>query len=436
MTNEAQQDAERYRRMVEVAKAQGFDGVLAAIMAAALERRRAELAEADNAALLRVGKQVEGLLADVAQSGDSADYNLCPQERARELLATVRADHPGAQLLVDVQQLRAWVAPVTEDDLTKLEQLLASAKQNDVWAWLERAREDVPKLVDEVRRYRAALAASPGQVDSDATTLSEVLALVEPATLSPHVRGQGQAVLLAARLAHSRLSLLARRSHALELRTQVDALKHQELDRAKTRAEQERDAAEEVHEALLRRLMHPFGPGESPLVFVCKGNDAGSEYLGQVVLDEYDIEARASTAGEATVMALAHLARSAARQQTGLRETSERVHETNERARTALREELGKATSEETRDALQRVMAAGWPPPAPTAEPCAVGSAPPPRTVADFLERCSGNSGVDDDELLEEAAEVEGEVGAAARAVKAGWKRLKLELRRVGWAPG
>lgn len=70
-------------------------------------------------------------------------------------------------------------------------------------------------------------------------------------------------------------------------------------------------------------------------------------------------------------------------------------------------------------------------------KPCTAEPAPEkPAPLSDFLERCSGNAGVDDDELLEEAAVVEGEVGAAARAVKAAWKHLKLTLKAAGWQPG
>lgn len=134
--------------------------------------------EADNAALLRVGKQVEALLADVASSktAGQADYPLCEPVHARELLAIVRADHPGAALLAEVERLRAQAVPVTEDDLTALEMLLASAKQGDVWAWLERARVDMPKLLAEVRRFRAAKTATPAEVEEAARVVEGAVA--------------------------------------------------------------------------------------------------------------------------------------------------------------------------------------------------------------------------------------------------------------------
>lgn len=80
-----------------------------------------------------------------------------------------------AALADEVRAARAAAVPVPEDDLRRLEQLVSGAKQTDAWAWLDVAREDVPKLVAEVRRQRAARKASPADVRRAAATLADAL---------------------------------------------------------------------------------------------------------------------------------------------------------------------------------------------------------------------------------------------------------------------
>lgn len=67
------------------------------------ERHRVEgerdAAVADNAALLRVAKSVEGMTADLATNGFGADAVWTSQEEARDLLAIIRAPHPGGAIL-------------------------------------------------------------------------------------------------------------------------------------------------------------------------------------------------------------------------------------------------------------------------------------------------------------------------------------------------
>lgn len=65
------------------------------------------------------------------------------------------------------------------------------------------------------------------------------------------------------------------------------------------------------------------------------------------------------------------------------------------------------------------------------AEPVMENRAP----LSDFLDRCSGTP-IHDDELLDEAALTEGEVGDAARAVKAARKLFDVVLKQAGWEPG
>lgn len=80
-----------------------------------------------------------------------------------------------AALADEVRAARAATVPVPEDDLRRLEQLVSGAQQADAWAWLDVAREDVPKLVAEVRRQRAARKASPADVRRAAATLADAL---------------------------------------------------------------------------------------------------------------------------------------------------------------------------------------------------------------------------------------------------------------------
>lgn len=134
-----------------------------------------------------------------------------------------------AALADEVRAARAATVPVPEDDLRRLEQLVSGAQQADTWAWLDVAREDVPRLVAEVRRHR--------------------------------------------------------------------------------KEESHRRVVEDAHEALLKRLMQPYEAGYPAPVFVSKADDRGTEYVGQVVVEGFNVEVRASTPGEATAMALAHLAR-------------------------------------------------------------------------------------------------------------------------------
>lgn len=80
-----------------------------------------------------------------------------------------------AALADEVRAARKAAVPVPEDDLRRLEQLVSGAQQADAWAWLDVAREDVPKLVAEVRRQRAARKASPADVRRAAATLADAL---------------------------------------------------------------------------------------------------------------------------------------------------------------------------------------------------------------------------------------------------------------------
>jgi hypothetical protein len=67
------------------------------------ERHRVEAerdtAVADNAALLRVAKSVESMTEDLAENGSGADAVWTSKGEAQELLAVIRANHPGAALL-------------------------------------------------------------------------------------------------------------------------------------------------------------------------------------------------------------------------------------------------------------------------------------------------------------------------------------------------
>lgn len=399
MTEQMQKDAELYRSMRDMAKARGFESVAEAILAGPKERQRAELAEADNAKLLDLSQR----LLDFATKG-------APEQGDDAFLAAlghaVTQPHPGAALLDEVEKLRALQVPVSEDGLTKLVELLASAKQGDVWAWLDRAREDVPKLVEEVRRLRAALAAPPGQVESDVQTIAETLALLKPSMLDPFVRGQGKAVLQTAFLAHSRVALMAQRAHALELRTQADALKHQELDATRARAEQERDAEDTEAKKDAAELRALFKRQEARVQAATEAWRAAhnqplvSPDLGTLV------EWLLSRAGLG--MALAP-----------------EVREKVARALEVVRQDtpLG-LWNDAAEDALSLVLALDQ------------DDVPAhPKPLETFLEECSG-SPIPEDELLHEAASVAGPVGKFARAVLAAWMPFRVALKAAGWQPG
>lgn len=166
-----QKDAEQYRAMRKMAEGRGFKGVAEAILAASEEKRRADMAEADNAVLVTT----LGLVTPAHDTGwkRSAHEDGCRKLSDEtedcecdgdEILASVHAaktkPHPGASLLAEVVTLRAQSVPVTEDDLAVLERLLASASQGDVWAWLEKARALFPSMAAELRTKRAASRAS------------------------------------------------------------------------------------------------------------------------------------------------------------------------------------------------------------------------------------------------------------------------------------
>lgn len=98
-------DAEIARLKVDLREARDlyrleFEGKPRAV---ALEREIAML-RADNAALMKVGRFFEGALADVVENGSAADLGWMDQGKADELLAIVRAAHPGAALLEEMKR--------------------------------------------------------------------------------------------------------------------------------------------------------------------------------------------------------------------------------------------------------------------------------------------------------------------------------------------
>lgn len=169
MTDEMKRDAEKYRHALELANQHGFASVTTAILDAKELRERAETAEADNAACLEhIRSHVKDFQASVSDPA-----KLLP--RGQQMADFLAQPHPGAALLEEVRAARKAAVPVPEDDLRRLEQLVSGAKQADAWAWLDVAREDVPKLVAEVRRQRAARKASPAEVRRAAATLADAL---------------------------------------------------------------------------------------------------------------------------------------------------------------------------------------------------------------------------------------------------------------------
>lgn len=74
-----------------------------------------------------------------------------------------------------------------------------------------------------------------------------------------------------------------------------------------------REQTEEAHEALLRKLERPLGDEWTPPIFLCRtGNvlpGGALEHQAEVTLDEFDLRAAASTAGEASAVVMAMLCR-------------------------------------------------------------------------------------------------------------------------------
>lgn len=186
MTEQMQKDAELYRSMRDMAKARGFESVAEAILVGPKERQRAELAEADNAKLLDLSQR----LLDFATKGAPAQGD---DAFLTALGQAVTQPHPGAALLDEVEKLRALQVPVPEDDLTRLERLLASASQGDVWAWLDNARALFPSMAAELRARRAPTKQETPPSGEKLTGLQVVKEILERVKENPN--GVGDAAL-------------------------------------------------------------------------------------------------------------------------------------------------------------------------------------------------------------------------------------------------
>lgn len=286
---------------------------------------------------------------------------------------------------------------LTDTQLAKVEKLAAKGGPDfDV----------IQLLVAEIREHRALMKVTPGQVESDVQTLSETLALLKPSMLDPIVRGQGKAVLQAVLLAHSRVALMAQRAHALELRSQADALKHQELDAARVRAEQERDAEETETKKDAAELRALFKRQEARVQAATEAWRAAhnqplvSPDLGTLV------EWLLSRAGLGMTLA-------------------PEVREKVARALELVRQDtpLG-LWNDAAEDALSLVLALD------------LDEGPAhPKPLEVFLEQCSGVP-LHEDDLVHEAAEVAGPVGKFARAVLASRTPFRAALKAAGWQPG
>lgn len=156
-------DVELYAAMLKMAVTHGFMGVAEAILAATEQKRRAEVAEADNAKLVAQMQAASQRIRSFthAEACDVEDeYDVDATDGCVCVLAVVPEmkpeEHPGSALLDEVRRFRAQSVPVTEDDLARLERLLASASQGDVWAWLDNARALFPSMAAELRARRTA----------------------------------------------------------------------------------------------------------------------------------------------------------------------------------------------------------------------------------------------------------------------------------------
>lgn len=307
-------------------------------------------------------------------------------------------------------------------------------------------------LVAEVREHRALVAGADTTVEWDAQRLSRALDF-QGLPFTADYLSELRACL-------SRMRLLASRASALEQRAAVDALKHQELDKARAQAETERDAAEAAL-ALEKQQAATFRAAvdahATRMEAKLEGIEQKTALLGNLqkeastLKSEEDIITCPFCVGEGRVDFAPRSQWKADRDGLACpwrgHVCTVGVHLPEEPMRWPdVRSLVKQARMSITPDVAPKMGAAlgiptaAFTPKQPSSledvvQAFGVAANEAVRPVSEFLEECSGTP-LDESDLLEEASRVEGEVGTWARMTKAARTRLYAALKAVGWEPG